>query len=278
MLVSTSELAGQLRRGAVVVVHVAKGREGYDEGHIPGARYLGWEEITTNRGRVPGMLAPAESLLSALQRLGVGPRHDVVLYDEGQGLEAAHAFVAFDYLGLGHRTALLDGHLKRWKAEGRALSTKVPDVKPLHFAPRLRLDAILSHVATHDLVGLQDVPGAGVVLVDARPREEYTGDDPGKGVRRPGHIPGALSVPWAENLVSEDRPQLRSPRQLRDLYRAAGVEPGDLVVAYCRTGRQASLAYFTLKYLGYDVRLYDGSFFEWSTTTDAPVVTGPDPR
>jgi thiosulfate/3-mercaptopyruvate sulfurtransferase len=75
-----------------------------------------------------------------------------------------------------------------------------------------------------------------------------------------------------ENLVSKENPALRSVPALRKLYEEAGARHGRTVVAYCRTGGQASHTYFTLKYLGYDVVMYDGSFFEWSNTQGAPVV------
>jgi 3-mercaptopyruvate sulfurtransferase SseA len=88
------------------------------------------------------------------------------------------------------------------------------------------------------------------------------------------HIPGAANVFWMGNVESKENPVLLPPAELRRLYASAGVAPARKVVTYCRTGGQAAHAYFTLKYLGYDVTMYDGSFFEWSQTEGAPVVTG----
>jgi thiosulfate/3-mercaptopyruvate sulfurtransferase len=112
------------------------------------------------------------------------------------------------------------------------------------------------------------------VLIDARPVEEYTGTTPGEGIPRGGHIPGASNVFWMQNVVSKENPTLRSAAELRRLYEEAGVQHGRNIVTYCRTGGQASHAYFTLKYLGYEVVMYDGSFFEWSNTEGTPVVAG----
>ena len=46
--------------------------------------------------------------------------------------------------------------------------------------------------------------------------------------------------------------------------------PGDTVVAYCRTGMQASFAYFVARYLGYETRMYDASFMDWSRRAELP--------
>ena len=75
-------------------------------------------------------------------------------------------------------------------------------------------------------------------------------------------------------VVSKENPTLRPAAQLRKLYEEAGVQQSRTIVTYCRTGGQASHTYFTLKYLGYEVVMYDGSFFEWSNTEGAPVVAG----
>ncbi|NIQ54333.1 MAG: sulfurtransferase, partial [Gammaproteobacteria bacterium] len=70
---------------------------------------------------------------------------------------------------------------------------------------------------------------------------------------------------------STAQPALRDPESLRARFREAGVDDGDTVVTYCRTGMQSSFAYFVARYLGYDTRLYDGSFMDWSRRGELPV-------
>ena len=275
MLVSTSWLAGRLNDPKVVVLHVARERAHYDAGHLPGARFVGWGEITATRGGVPNELAPVADLQKLFERLGVGDDARIVLYGDGAGLSAARAYFTLDYLGHGVRAALLDGGLEKWKTEGRAVSNERVEPKPLPFTPRVRASAVTNLDVVRDLSWTAtNVDAPNAVLIDARPADEYTGVKPGDGVPRGGHIPGASNVFWMGNVVSKENPSLRPAAELRRMYEDAGAAGGRTVVAYCRTGGQASHAYFTLKYLGYDVVMYDGSFFEWSNTAGTPVVVG----
>lgn len=275
MLVSTGWLAGRLDDPKVVVLHIARERAHYDEGHVPGARFVAWGEITATRGGIPNELAPAADLRKLFERLGVGDEARIVLYGDSAGLSAARAYFTLDYLGHGHRAALLDGGLEKWRAERRAVSTEAPEVKPAPFTPRVRAEAVVGLDVVRDLSWVAtNVSTPDVALVDARPEEEYTGAKPGDGVARGGHIPGAANLFWMRNLVSRENPVMRPAAELRTLYEAAGAAAGRKVVTYCRTGGQASHAYFTARYLGYDVVLYDGSFYEWSNAEGTPVTTG----
>jgi len=104
---------------------------------------------------------------------------------------------------------------------------------------------------------------SGKQLLDCRSPEEFDGSDPGRDINRGGHIPGAGNVPITLALQSEEMPRFKEPGVLRELYAQAGFSGESQVITYCRTGRSASMTYFVLKYLGYDVRLYDGSFSQW---------------
>ena len=275
MIVSTAWLAGHLNDPKVVVLHVARERSHYDGGHIPGARFVGWGEITATRDGVPNELAPVADLQKVFERLGIGDDARMVLYGDNSGLSAARAYFTLDYLGHGGRTALLDGGLEKWEAEGRAIPTRMVEPKPTRFTPRVRASAVTNLDVVRDLSwSATNLTSPSAVLIDARPVDEYTGTKPGEGVPRGGHIPGAANVFWMQNVVSKENPTLRPAAKLRRLYKQAGVWHGKTVVTYCRTGGQASHAYFTLKYLGYDVVMYDGSFFEWSNTEGAPIVSG----
>jgi thiosulfate/3-mercaptopyruvate sulfurtransferase len=106
-------------------------------------------------------------------------------------------------------------------------------------------------------------PSSSEVLLDVRSAENFRGE---KG----SHIPGAVNAFWMENQISRESQALRSDAELRKLYQVLGVTPEKRVVTCCNSGMQATQSYFTLKYLGYDVRLYDGFMSEW-TSKGGPV-------
>lgn len=275
MLVSTDWLSGRLNDPKVVVLHIARERAHYDKAHVPGARFVAWGEITATRDGVPNELVPVADLQKLFERLGVGDDARIVLYGDNSGLSAARAYFTLDYLGHGDRAALLDGGLEKWQIERRVVSTKVPGVKAASFTPRVRAASVTDLDVVRDLSWtVTNVSAPNLALIDARPADEYTGAKPGDGVPRGGHIPGAANVFWMQNVVSKENPVMRPTAELRKLYEAAGATADHKVVTYCRTGGQASHAYFTARYLGYDVVMYDGSFFEWSNREGTPVVTG----
>lgn len=271
MLVSTDWLAKHQADKNVVVLHVTRDRKTYDEGHIPGARFLALGELLTTRDGIANELPPVAQLQAVFEKLGIGDEGRIILYGDNSGLAAARAFVTLDYLGHGQRTALLDGGLEKWKAEKREVQTAAAAPTTAKFTPRLHPEVVVKLDAVRDLSWVAaNVASANVSLLDARPAEQYTGTPN----QRSGHLPGSGNVYWMDTLANKDTPTLKPIAELRKLYETAGVKPGQQVVTYCNTGMQASHAYFTLKYLGYDVSLYDASFSEWSKTEGTPIVTG----
>jgi thiosulfate/3-mercaptopyruvate sulfurtransferase len=128
----------------------------------------------------------------------------------------------------------------------------------------------------HDVVvGAAEVAAAlgqsDVALIDARHTVFYEGRDTNHV--RPGHLPGARNVPFTAMVDSTGF--LLPPVRLSTLFEAAGAAPGDRVVTYCHIGQQASLVWFAARLLGYDARLYDGSFTEWTTLPQYPVERTP---
>jgi len=109
--------------------------------------------------------------------------------------------------------------------------------------------------------------------VDARAKTLYDGVATGGSAERPhktGHIEGAISVPFSE--ITNGASLFKTVDELRALFTAAGVKPGDTVVAYCHIGQQATATIFGARLLGFPVLLYDGSFEEWSWLPNAPVT------
>jgi thiosulfate/3-mercaptopyruvate sulfurtransferase len=259
LLVSTEGLARRLDDPRVVVIHVGRDRASYDAGHIPGARFLPLSAIVTERGGVPNELPTPQALETAFESVGVSDDSRVVLYGDLNGLLAARAFFTLDYIGKTD-AALLDGGIEQWRKEERPISTEAASGGTGALTVRQRANVVVDA----DWVRARLGNDSTIVLVDARPPAEFTGETPGEGITRPGHIPGAHNIFWRTALVSEQDTRLRSPEVLHAAYTLADAAFGDTVVAYCRTGVQASHAYYVARYLKRPVVMYDGSFIDWS--------------
>ena len=114
------------------------------------------------------------------------------------------------------------------------------------------------------------------LVADVRSPAEFNGEiisPPGMSetAQRPGHIPGAASIPWAQT-VREDG-TFKSRDELADLYEAKGITSDKDVIAYCRIGERSSHSWFVLhELLGYKrVRNYDGSWTEWGSMVGVPI-------
>lgn len=276
LLVSTEWLAARLGRPGIVVLHVTRDPASYRREHIPGARLLAWDQFTVVRDGVPNELPPPEQLAERFAALGVSETTRVVLYGDPPGLVAARAFFTLDYLGHGDRVALLDGGLEKWRAEGRPLAQgDEPEPARGRLSPRVRARALVDYPFVRKVA---EAAAPGVLLLDTRPLEEYTGARASGNPLRRGHIPGAVNFYWPSALANREMPVFKAPAELRRLFEQVGAGPGRRLVVYCGSGVQASLVYFLARYLGYDVALYDGSMSEWARHPDAPLVTGPEPR
>ena len=272
MLVSTDWLAQHLSDPNLVILHISRDRAAYDAGHIPGARFVGQSELVVTRDGILNELPPAADLKALFERAGVSDDSRVILYGDTSVLPVTRAYYTLDYLGHGDRAALLDGGLPKWRAESRALVKEAPEVKSGWFTPRPKPDVRVEIESVKDLSWAAENGSAGsAILVDARTKNDFQGKTAAQEITRPGHIPGALNVFWMDGQASKDDMALLPEAQLRKLYEDVGVKPDRPVVTYCNTGMQASQSYFTLKYLGYDVHMYDGSYSEWSSAKGTAV-------
>jgi len=229
--------------------------------------------IAVTRDGLPDEFPPASEMAEAFRRLGIDVHSRVVIYDAGAGLDAARAFVALEYLGLPGQVSILDGQWKKWVREGRELSRAHMGVEPSGFIPQIRSDVLMDRRTVTDVVWTALEPLPTAVLLDARAQEEYAGVRPGKGIARPGHLPGAMSLPWTSTIASVDNPVFRPEAELRGLFESKGARPGRRIVTYCRTGAEGAHAYVVARSLGYAVSLYDGSYADWSRHPELPVET-----
>lgn len=256
MLVSTTWLAEHAADANLVILHIAANRTIYDNGHIPGARFLPLGELAITVNGVHNELPPVADLKKLFEAAGVSDASRVILYSDAAVLPATRTWFTLDYLGHSAKASLLDGGLEKWRAEGRALSKEAPAVAPGVFTPRLKPE-VLVPMDTVKQLSSKPAAASAPLLVDVRSPADFQGE---KGA----HIPNAMNAFWMENQASRENQALKPEAELRKQLEALGLTPGKSVVTYCNSGMQATQTYFTLKYLGYDVRMYDGSLSEWN--------------
>ena len=268
LVVTNVWLSKHLNDAHQVIVHAAAGRPEYDAGHVPGARLLPFVTYAPSIEGLSSQMAPVASLDSALEALGVSDGDRLVIY--GQPLQMARLLVTLEYLGLKGRVSVLDGGIDAWREAGYPVSRETTTVALGTFTPNVDASVIA------DIGWVSANTGAaGVAILDARTPEFYLGYSPGQ-MPRAGHIPGARNVPFST--LTTELTQLRDVHKIQRAFAAVGVKRGDTVVTYCHVGMQASLLYLAARRLGYNARIFDGSFEEWSKRSDLPVIVEADKR
>ncbi|MCX8116716.1 MAG: sulfurtransferase [Desulfobacterota bacterium] len=271
-LIDPSELVPFVNHPSVRIVDMRSSLLDYLSEHLPNAVYLHFESLRLPKKGIPAQ-GPDRLLLEKLagEHLGLSNAMWVILYSERSNPNATSLAWVLDHLG--HRKfGILNGGLERWKAEKLPLTQTYPSLQPKKFFAKLNPEVLIEK---REVLGR--LSSKGSVIVDARPFRQYTGEE-GEEIRR-GHIPGARHFYWETSLEGEEIKVWRKRGELEKLLQESGITREKEVIVHCRTGREASHLYFTLRYLlGYPtVRLYRGSWVEWSADLSLPVKTGPDP-
>lgn len=276
-LVTSDWLAEHLGTPGLVVVESDEDVLLYDVGHIPTAVKIDWH-TDLNDPQVRDYIT-GEQFAELMNRKGISREDTVVIYGDKSNWWAAYALWVFTLFG--HPDVrLLNGGRDLWLAEGRDTTLAVPEKSTSGYPVVGRDDSAIR--AFRD-----DVLGAlgAATLVDVRSPQEYTGerthmpDYPEEGALRGGHIPTAVSVPWAK--AADEMGRFRSRAELDEIYSFVPRDPGSGpgTIAYCRIGERSSHTWFVLTHLlGIPgVRNYDGSWTEWGNVVRAPIVDGDQP-
>ncbi len=267
-LVSPEWLIAHLQDRDLVVLDarwdLAKGarRDAYQLSHIPGAQFVDLDRDLAGppgaNGRHP--LPEPENFGAAMRAVGISAANRVVVYDECTGA-AARSWWMLRAVGLSE-VAVLEGGWQAWLAasgptRGGDEAATAGGLTVTSFAGRVDADEV------------QRFLDEGLPVLDARSSERFRGV-PNQLDPRPGHIPGATSLPWTEALPGCHP---RSPQELRDLVgqRLGGAAPA---AAYCGSGVTAAALILALETAGITgVKLYPGSYSEWALDPRRQVET-----
>ena len=274
VLVSADWAEQHLDDEGLVFVEVDEDTSAYDKGHIVGAVKLDWKSDLQDPVRRD--FVNKEQIEALLSSKGIGNEDTVVLYGGNNNWFAAYAYWYFKLYGH-ENVVLLDGGRKKWELDSRELTDATVSRDATSYSAQEQdtsIRAFRDEVVS--VIGERN-------LVDVRSPDEFAGrlvapaHLPQEGAQRPGHIPGALSVPWSK-AANEDG-TFKTDDELTKLYADAGIDAGLDTIAYCRIGERSSHTWFVLReLLGHEnVKNYDGSWTEYGSLVGVPIELG-DPK
>jgi len=216
------------------------------------------------------MYPSAEQFGRDAGQLGISDADTVVLYDAGGWVAAPRAWWMF--LAFGHdNVRILNGGLKKWRAEGRPVESGEVKPKPASFKASYDSNRVRS---MQQLIA--NVDSRAEQVIDARAADRFEGraPEPRAGIRS-GHIPGARNVPYNQ-LFDAATGEMKPLEDLRAAFTGAGVKLDAPIVTSCGSGVSAGVLTLALYRLGItDTALYDGSWSEWGQEGGPAIATGP---
>lgn len=276
--VSTEWLAEHVNDPDLTILDVQPNVHDYIMGHLPNAVYLNEGLLRSAWNRLPSMYVQPEALKPVLDRAGVNNDRATVIYSAtgryskctsglGDGLE--QTMMAYSLIRFGHnKIFILDGGLEKWKEEGGELTKAFPQWQESDFKVEVRSEFFVEYDEFKKLKDRSDV-----ILFDARPFEFYK--EGGLWIKK-GHIPGANSLPWRSLMAEENSKLMKPDAELKQLISRFDITPEKTLIIYCGTGREATNEFLFFKfYLGHEkVRIYEGSFTEWSSHPENSTIVG----
>ena len=227
----------------------------FDSGHIPNAEYVSMEEVMSGEkgehgGRHP--LPDIDKFVEDMKGFGVDDDSTVVIYDDGDLTFAGRLLWLLRYIGKDN-VFVLKGGYPEWVSSGGEITDSTPSVRKSE-----NLSVNINEDIKRDMDYVRDSIGKdGVVLVDSRSKERFTGENEPKDSKA-GRIPSAVNYPQGKLLEMEDFP---SEESLKEFYK--DLKDSDEIIVYCGSGISATVNYMFMEEAGFEPKLYPGSFSDW---------------
>lgn len=235
--------------------------------HIPGAQFFDIDEVSDKSSDLPHMFPDEATFAAAVGAMGIGNDDTVICYDGGKMTGAGRVWWMFR--AFGHSSvAILNGGMTKWKAEARPTEAGGSSPAPATYTARFDPAFVRSREQL-----LATIESGDRQILDARSAGRFTGREPEpRAGMRSGHMPGALNLPYTDLIAADGT--LKPEAELRAALAGAGIDFGRPVVTSCGSGVSATVLLLALHQLGHpDLSLYDGSWSEWGSRDDTPVVT-----
>ncbi len=243
-------------------------RQEYLSAHIPGAVFFDIDGIADTTSPLPHMLPGSVQFSQAVGELGLNNEDHLVIYDGGGMASSARGWWTFRTFGHA-QVSVLDGGLRKWMAEDRPTESGDISVEPASYHATLDPGRVRDVDQVLELVK-QHMPDEQII--DARSSGRFHGSEPEpRAGLRGGHMPWALNVP--ASMVLDDDGTMKQKRDLQGVFAATGFAFDRPIVTTCGSGITAALLALGLHIIGYDdVAVYDGSWTEWGSREDTPIV------
>jgi thiosulfate/3-mercaptopyruvate sulfurtransferase len=238
------------------IIDIRKAQE-YAKGHIPGAVNLPYKKLRAKVMDVKSVRRPPEEWEKLMgQQLGIDENDAIVVYTGKKPREAGRFVWECDYYSH-EKASMLNGGYNAWVKAGGKLSTAVPKVIPKFYViHKVNADVL----ATNHFI-MKHLKDPQYAVVDVRSFQQYSGAQAGKGIKRAGHVPGAINIPSGK--VVKDG-YILPPEKIVEILESKGVKKGQTIILTCRTGNRTCALYAPLAAMGYRVKMHDHSWTGWN--------------
>ena len=235
-------------------------------GHIPGAINLDdWWEFTYKSEGVKGLLKDDKTFIAEkFAPLGFSPGKSIIIYGEPDDpwRTDGRFFWMFEYYGF-QKVSLLDGGFASWKKADKKIERGRQNPTPQEKSALNSINLNLDVIADKSMINKYFLSN-NFMIIDNRTQKEFDGATP-YGSPKGGHIPNAIHIHWSEFFQADGT--LKKLPALNSLLSQNAIRLNKEIIVYCTGGVRSAMAYFVFRYLGFKVRNYDGSWWDWSRSS-----------